>query len=79
MIRNFQAHDAILCCLGKKGYAILDEWVADDAMKEDWQAFLHHFETTLDTELGPHVCVYDLEAIRKKHDETAHELVARIH
>ena len=68
----------ILCCLRKTGYAILDEWVANDAMKEDWQAFLHHFETTLDTEVGPCVCAYDLEAIRKKHDETAHELVARI-
>ena len=69
----------ICCCLGKKEYAILDEWVADNATKEDWQAFLHHFETTLNTEVGPHVCVYDLEAIRKKHDETACELVARIH
>ena len=78
MIRNFLAHDAILCCLGKKGYAILDEWVADDATKEDWQAFLHHFETTLYIEVGPCVCVYDLETIKKKHDETAHELVARI-
>ena len=68
----------ILCCLGKKGYAILDEWVANNAMKEDWQAFLHHFETTLDTEVGPHVHVYDLEAIRKKHGETAHELVASV-
>ena len=69
----------ILCCLGKNGYAILDECVADNAMKEDWQAFLGHFETTLDTEVGPCVHVYDLEAIRKKHDETARELVARIH
>ena len=78
LIRNFQACDAILCCLGKKGYDILDEWIADDVMREDWQASLCHFETTLDTEVGPHVHIYDLEAIRKKHDETAHELVARI-
>ena len=47
-------------------------------MKEDWQAFLHHLETTLDMEVGPHVHVYDFEAIRKKCDKTAHELVARI-
>ena len=29
--------------------------------------------------MGPCVHVYDLEAVRKKHDKTAHELVARIH
>ena len=63
----------------EKGYAILDECIAHNDMKEDWQAFLCHFETNLDTEVGPPVCVYDLEVIRKKHDETACELVARIH
>ena len=77
-IREFQALPAILSCLGRKGYDIHDEWCADAAMKKDWHAFLLHFESTLDTEVGPRVHVYDLEAIRKKKDETVKELVARI-
>ena len=27
------ARDAILCCLGKKGYALHGEWVADPVTK----------------------------------------------
>ena len=46
---------------------------------KDWHAFLLHFESTLDTEVGPRVSVYDLEAIQKKKDETAKELVACIY
>ena len=71
------ALDAILSCLRKRGYAIHDEWVMDAATKQDWQAFLH-FESILDTKVGPRVRVYDLEAICNKRDETAHELVACI-
>ena len=77
-VRNFMAFDAIFSCLGKKGYAIHDEWVMDSATKQGWQAFLKHFESTLDTKVGPKVRVYDLEAIHKKRDETACELVACI-
>ena len=77
-VRNFLALDAILSSLGKKEYAIHDEWVMDAATKQDWQAFLCHFESTLDIEVGPRVKVYDLEAICKKRDETACELVACI-
>ena len=65
-IREFQALPAILSCLGRKGYDIHDEWCADAAMKKDWRAFLLHFESTLDTEVGPRVRVYDLEAIQEK-------------
>ena len=54
------------------------EWFADAATKKDCHAFLLHFKSTLDTEVGPRVHVYDLEAIRKKKDETAKELVAHI-
>ena len=72
------ALDAILSCLGKKGYAICDEWVMDAATQQEWQAFLCHIESTMDTKVGPRVRVYDLEAIHKKRDETAHELVAHI-
>ena len=50
----------------------------DAATKQDWQAFLQHFESTLDTKVGPRVRVYDFEAIHKKRDETACELVACI-
>ena len=77
-IREFQALSAILSCLGRKGYNIHDEWCADAATKKDWHAFLLHFEYTFDTEVGPRVCMYDLEAMRKKTDETAKELVACI-
>ena len=72
------ALDAILSCIGKREYAIHDEWVADAATKLIWKAFLHHFKSTLDTKVGPRVRVNDLEAIHKKRDETAGELVAHI-
>ena len=78
-IQEFQALPAILSCLDRKGYNIYDEWCADAATKKDWCAFLLHFESTLDTEVGPRVHVYDLEAIQKKKDKTAKELVAHIH
>ena len=77
-IWEFQALPAILICLGRKGYNIHDEWCADAATKKDWHAFLLHFESTFDTEVDPRVHVYDLEAIWKKKDKTAKELVARI-
>ena len=48
-------------------------------MKQDWHAFLLHFTSTLDTEVGPRVQGYDLEAIQKKKDKTAKELVAYIY
>ena len=35
-VRNYMARHAILCCLGKKGYALNDEWVADPATKAKW-------------------------------------------
>ena len=62
-IRELQALPAILSCLGRKGYNIPDEWCADAATKKDWHAFLLHLKSTLDTEVGPRVCMYDLEAI----------------
>ena len=77
-IWEFQALPAILSCLGRKGYNIHDEWCADAATKKDWCAFLLHFKSTLDTEVGPRVCVHDLEAICKKKDKTAKELAAHI-
>ena len=70
--------DAMFPCLGKRDYAIHDEWVTDAATKQDWQAFLQHFELTLDTEVGSRVRVYDPEAICKKRDDTACKLVAHI-
>ena len=77
-IWEFQALPAILSCLGRKGYDIHDEWCVDAATKKDWHAFLLHFESTLDTEVGPRVPMYDLEAIQKKKDKTAKELVVCI-
>ena len=65
-VRNFMALDTILSCLGKKGNAIHDELVTDTATKQDWQAFLCHFESTLHTKVGPRVRVYDLESIHKE-------------
>ena len=32
-VRDYMARDAILCCLGKKGYTLHDEWVANPDMK----------------------------------------------
>ena len=52
--------DAILYCLGKKGYALHDEWEASPATKADWQEFLQYFESTLNTEVRPPIQVYDL-------------------
>ena len=49
------ARDATLYCLGKKGYALHDEWVADPATKADWPEFLCYFELTLDTKVRPWV------------------------
>ena len=50
------------CCyiFAKKGNAMYDEWTANEGFKNDWCQVLTYFESTLDTEVGPCVWVYDL-------------------
>ena len=78
-VRNYMARDAILCYLCTKGYALHDEIVADPVLKVYWWELLWYFESTLDTEVGPQVQVYDLKIIHKKYEETPCELVPIIH
>ena len=73
----YMARDAIYWCLGKKGYALYDEWIADPPTKFNWWEFPWYFESNLDTEVRPWVWVYELKAIHKKYEKTPHELVAR--
>ena len=71
--------DYPLCILGKEGYATMDRWVpADETHKNDPAKFLDYIDSTLDDEISPWVCVYELEDITKQSDETIDELVNRI-
>ena len=49
------ARDAISCCLGKKGYVVHDECIANPATKADWHEFLQYLELTLNTKVRPQV------------------------
>ena len=72
--------DYLLCILGKEGYDAMDRWVpADEAHKNDPVKFLDYIGSTLDDEISPWVCVYELEDITKRSDESINELVDRIH
>ena len=68
--------DYLLCILGKEGYAAMDRWVpADEVHKNDPEKFLGYIESTLDDKISPWVCVYELEDITKRSDESINELV----
>ena len=57
----------------------MDRWVpADEAHKNDPIKFLAYIESTLDDEISPPVCVYELEDITKTSDESIDELVDQI-
>ena len=81
-IRKIKAEeklDYLLCILGKEGYAAMDRWVpADEMHKNDPAKFLDYIESTLDAEISPQVCVYELEDITKRSDESIDELVNQI-
>ena len=51
---------------------------ADEAHKNDPAKFLDYIESTLDDEISQRVCVYELEDITKRSDESIDELVDRI-
>ena len=71
--------DYLLCTLDKEGYAAKDRWVpADEAHKNDPMKFLDYIESTLDNEISPWVCIYELEDITKRSDESIYELVDQI-
>ena len=78
-IRKIKAEeklDYLLCILGKEGYATMDRWVpADEAHKNNPVKFLDYIESTLDDEISPLVCVYELEDISKRSDESIDELL----
>ena len=68
--------DYLLCILGKEGYATMHRWVpAEEAHKNDPMKFLDYIESTLDDEITQRVCVYELEDITKRSDESIDELV----
>ena len=68
--------DYLLCILGKEGYATMDRWVpADETHKNNPAKFLDYIESMLDDEISPRVCVYELEDITKRSDESIDELV----
>ena len=68
--------DYLLCILGKESYATIDRWVpADEAHKNDPMKFLDYIESMLDNEISLQVCVYELEDITKRSDESIDELV----
>ena len=57
----------------------MDRWVpADEAQKNDPVKFLDYIESTLDDEISPRFCVYELEDIKKMSDESINELVDQI-
>ena len=58
----------------------MDIWVpTDEAHKNDPKKFLDYIESTLDDEIFPPVCVYELEDITKRSDKSIDELVDQIH
>ena len=50
----------------------------DETHKSDPAKFLDYIESTLDDEISPQVCVYQLEDIGKRSDESIDELVNQI-
>ena len=57
----------------------MDRWVpADEAHKNDPVKFLDYIESILDDEISPQVCVYELEDITNRSDESIDELVDQI-
>ena len=57
----------------------MDQWVpADKANKKDPEKILDYIESTLDDEISPRVCVYELGDVKKRSDESVDELIDRI-
>ena len=54
-------------------------WVVpDEGHKGNPEKFLNYIESTLDNKISPEVCVYELEDVRKRSDESIDELIDRI-
>ena len=51
----------------------------DEGHKQNLEKFLDYIENTLDDEISPQVCVYELEDVKKRPDESVNELIDRIH
>ena len=78
-IKAVECLDYLLCILGKDGYAAMDHWVPpDEAHKWDPERFLDYLESTLDDAISPWVCIYELEDVKKRSDESVNELIDRI-
>ena len=70
-IKAEEKRDYLLCILSKEGYATTDRRVpADEVHKNDPVKFLDYIESMLDNEISPQVCVYKLEDITKRSDES---------
>jgi len=65
--------------LGKEGYAAMDCWTPQDADdKKSVDKFLQYLTGTLDNEISQCICVYDLEDIKKKDEESVDKLMDQI-
>ena len=78
-IKADECPDYLLYILEKEGYVAMDCWVlSDEGHKCNPEKFLDYIESTLDDEISPWVCVYELEDVKKTSDESVNELVDRI-
>ena len=78
-IKAEECLDYLLCILGKEGYVAMDCWVPpDEGHKWDPEKFLDYIKSSLDDEISPWVCVYELEDVKKRSDESINELMDRI-
>ena len=78
-IKAEECLDYLLCILGKEGYSAMHCWVSlDEGHKWDPEKFLDYIVSTLDDEISPWVCVYELEDVKKRSDESVNELIDRI-
>ena len=58
----------------------MDCWVPpDEGHKWDPEKFLYYIESTLDGEISPWVCVYELEDVKERSDKFVDELIDRLH
>ena len=57
----------------------MDCWVPpDEGHKWDPERFLNYIESTLDDEISALFCIYELENVKKRSDESINELVDQI-
>ena len=79
-IKAEECLDYLLCILVKECYTAMDCWVPlDEGQKGNPEKFLNYIESTLDNEISPCICVYELEDVKKKSDKSVNEFLDRIY